>query len=287
MTENPYANKSGGIATPTPPTWCPGCPNYQIYTGIREVIEEGIKKKKWKKNDFAMVSGVGCHGKIYDYTDLNGLNTLHGRVPPTCLGLKLGNPKLKVLGFSGDGDAYSEGLAHTIQAARYNSNWTYIIHNNQIFALTVGQPTPMTEQGFKDKTTPHGVFLHPLNPIATMLINGATFVARVFADHKQVADVYREALKHNGFAFIEILQPCIIFHDHSKYKEHTYNLQDKDHDTSDFKKALREAQVFDYNTITKIPTGIFYKTKRPTFEEQVPAVKKLITTKKSWRDIPR
>ena len=81
--------------------------------------------------------------------------------------MKIGNPNLNVLGFSGDGDAYSEGMEHTIHAARYNADFKYLIHNNQVFALTVGQPTPVSEEGFKDKTTPQGVKLHPINPTST------------------------------------------------------------------------------------------------------------------------
>ena len=138
------------LLTNQKPTWCPGCQNFQILEGVKRAIEKSGKKQ----NEIAIVSGIGCHAKIYDYLNLPGLNSLHGRVPPVCLGLKLGNPKLTVLGFSGDGDAYAEGLEHTIHAARYNSDFKYIVHNNQVFSLTVGQPTPVTEKGFKDKTTP-------------------------------------------------------------------------------------------------------------------------------------
>jgi 2-oxoglutarate ferredoxin oxidoreductase subunit beta len=86
------------------------------------------------------------------------------------------------------------------------------VHNNQVFALTVGEPTPTTEKGFKDKTNPDGVKITPLNPIRLVLSAGASFVARVFADSKQVEWVLGEAMKHKGFAFIEIIQPCLIFH---------------------------------------------------------------------------
>src|SRR3989344_1346474 len=107
-------------------TWCPGCPNFQILAGAQQFLEEEIKKGK-KKQDFAIVSGIGCHAKIFDYLDLPGINTLHGRVPPTCLGMKLARPELNVIGFSGDGDAYAEGMEHVISAARFNSNFKYLI----------------------------------------------------------------------------------------------------------------------------------------------------------------
>jgi len=191
-TRSEQVSHSSALNTRTKPTWCPGCPNFQILAGVKNTIENEIKKGK-KKEDFAIVTGIGCHAKMFDYINLNGLNTLHGRVLPTCLGIKIGNPNLTVFGVAGDGDAYAEGMAHLIHAARYNSNFKYIVHNNQVFALTVGQPTPTTELGFKDKTTPEGVKIHPLNPIKLMLASGASFVARVFADAKQVEYVFKEA----------------------------------------------------------------------------------------------
>ncbi len=277
---------SSKISTQTNNTWCPGCFNFQILAGVKNFLDKEISNGK-KKEDFAMVTGIGCHGKIYDYINLNGINTLHGRVLPACLGLKIGNPNLNVLGFSGDGDAYSEGMEHTIHAARYNADFKYIIHNNQVFALTVGQPTPVTEEGFKDKTTPQGVKLHPINPIRLMLASGATFVARVFADAKQIEWILKEAMNHKGFAFIEVIQPCIIFHPDIGYKDKTYSLEEKGHDKTNFDEAWKKAGEFDYSDVKKIPMGIFYQTQRPVFEEQFPQLVELKKKKISWKEIKR
>lgn len=245
-------------------SWCPGCFNNQILAGV----EEFLKNKNLK--DFAISAGIGCHAKIYDYLNLPGLNTLHGRVIPTCLGMKIANPKLNVLGFAGDGDAYNEGISHLIHAARYNSNFTYVVHDNQVFALTVAQPTSTTEQGYIDKTTPFGVQTTPMNPINLALSIGCTFVARVFADPKQVKSVLEAAHKHKGFAFIEVLQPCVVFHLDAGYKERTYMLDKAKHDKSNLKAALHKAKEFDYNSKKgKIPLGIFYQIKKPVFEELV------------------
>ncbi|MEJ2267981.1 MAG: thiamine pyrophosphate-dependent enzyme [Nanoarchaeota archaeon] len=273
-------------STPTKPTWCPGCWNFQILAGVKRFLE----KSEMKQDECAIVTGIGCHAKIFDYLNLNGLNSLHGRVLPTCLGLKIGNPNLNVLGFSGDGDAYAEGISHLIHAARYNSNFKYLVHNNQVFALTVGQPTPTTEQGFKDKTNPLGVKIPPLNPLRLMLASGASFVARVYADVNQIEYVLAEAFKHKGFAFIEILQPCIIFHNDNGYREKTYSLDKINHDKTNFSEAWKRAQEFDYNIITeqtKIPLGIFYQIERPILEEQYPQLIKLKKDGKSWKDIKR
>lgn len=281
--------KQTSLDTGIPSTWCPGCFNFQILTAVKNVIAKQIAEGK-KKEDFAIASGIGCHAKIFDYIKLNGINTLHGRVIPTCLGLKIGNPNLSVLGFSGDGDAYAEGMEHLVHAARYNSDFKYIVHNNQVFALTVGQPTPTTEQGFKDKTTPAGVKLYPLNPIKLMLASGASFVARVFADVKSVEQVLQEALKHKGFCFIEIVQPCLIFHPDLKFKEKIYNLQETGHDKTNFDEAMKKAEEFDYNFVgekTRIPAGIFYQKEKPVFEDIIPQLARLKKEKKSWRDIER
>lgn len=257
------------ISTKTIPTWCPGCWNFKILAGVKNYFEKRIKSESDRKK-YAMVTGIGCHAKIFDYINLNGINSLHGRVLPTMLGMKIANPKLNVIGFSGDGDAYAEGMEHTIHAARYNADIKYLVHNNQVFALTVGQPTPVTESGFKDKTTPRGVKPHPLNPIKVMLAAGCGFVARVYADGKQVENVLEEAFRHKGFAFIEVIQPCLIFHSDADYMKHTYFLDDKKHDKTNFYEAMKRAEEWNYDGInekTKIPLGIFYKKRIKTFDE--------------------
>ncbi|GAI40162.1 unnamed protein product, partial [marine sediment metagenome] len=220
------------LDTNTKPTWCQGCYNFQILAGVKNFLE----RSRIRRENIAIVTGIGCHAKIFDYINLNGINTLHGRVLPTCLGIKIGNPNLNVIGFAGDGDAYAEGMEHLIHAARYNADIKYFVHNNQVFALTVGQPTPTTEIGFKDKTTPQGVKIYPLNPIKLMLASGASFVARVFADSKQIEYVLKEALKHKGFAFIEVLQPCLIFHPDVSYRNKVYSLDKVNHDRTNFEQ---------------------------------------------------
>lgn len=282
----PIKQKPASIETGMPSSWCPGCWNFQILAGVKNYLNKQISAGK-KKEDYALVSGIGCHAKIFDYINLNGINTLHGRVLPTCMGVKIGNPNLKVLGVSGDGDAYAEGMEHLIHSARCNSDIKYIVHNNQVFALTVGQPTPTTEMGFKDKTNPYGTKLMPLNPLKIMLASGATFVARVFAEAGQVEQVLEEAFKHKGFAFIEIIQPCIVFHPDIGLKEKTYQLANVNHNKKSYEEALKKAEEFDYNTAHRIPLGIFYQVEKPVFEDKFLQLSELKRKKMSWRDIKR
>ena len=281
--------KLTNVRTSALSTWCPGCYNFMILAGFERFLQEQIKLGK-KKEEFAIVSGIGCHGKIFDYINLPGINALHGRGIPVAIGMKLAKPSLNVFEFAGDGDAYAEGIEHLVHAARYNSNFKLIVHNNQVFALTVAEPSPVTERGYKDKTNPLGVKLKPLNPIKLMLAAGASFVARVFADVNQIQQVLNEAHKHRGFSFIEVIQPCIIFHPDLDYKSHTYNLQDAKHDKTNMKAALERADEFDYDAIksnTKIPLGIFYQKERETFEDNFPQLKDLKKKKIGWKDIKR
>ncbi len=257
-------------------TWCPGCGNFGILTSFKKAVVE-LVDEGFKKENFVVVTGIGCHGKIYDYLNLNGFYSLHGRPIATAVGIKLANPNLNVVVFAGDGDTYAEGISHFIHAARRNSNITLVVHDNQVFALTTGQFTPTSEFRFKGKSTPQGSPENPLNPIELALVSGATFVARAFAlDINHLKGILKEGIKHKGFSFIEVLQPCISFHNTSEYiRNHSYKLEESGHDYTNFEAALRKSREWDYNFSenSRIPLGIFYKVERETFEERVGANK--------------
>lgn len=254
------------LSTEAKITWCPGCPNAQILVAFREALTELATNSLLRTEDVVIASGIGCHGKITDYANVNSFTSLHGRLVPTLTGVKLANTKLTAAGFSGDGDSYDEGLNHLIHAARRNSNISIFIHNNQVFGLTAGQATPTTFKGFKGRSTPEGSFEEPLNPLFLMLSAGATFVARSYAlDIKRTKDIMKAALLHRGFSFVDIIQPCLIFNDtRDYYKDHVYWLPE-DFPKDDFETALvKSREIGD-----KLPFGIFYQTERPTFEEIV------------------
>ncbi|MBU3904741.1 MAG: 2-oxoacid:ferredoxin oxidoreductase subunit beta [Nanoarchaeota archaeon] len=249
-------------------TWCPGCFNFAILNSMKETLTNLVNQKKIKKENIVSVCGVSCAGKIFDYINVNGFLSLHGRVIASAIGINIGNPNLKIIGFSGDGETYSEGLNHLAQAARKNIDMTMIVHDNQAFALTTGQQTPTTEIGYRGKSNPSGTFDKPLNPISFALICGATFVARTTATNpKHMNKVFEEAIKHKGFAFVEVLQPCITFHNNMDYfRKNIYEIK-----LNDFDGAMKLALEWDYNLNgAKIPIGIFYKESRKTFVEQLP-----------------
>ena len=267
-------------------TWCPGCPDHMILESSRRALMS-LMKQGYKRKNFAMVAGIGCHGKIFDYLNVSGVYGLHGRAIPVGEGIKLGNPNLDVVIFAGDGDTYSEGMEHFISACRFNSDMTLIVHDNQSFSLTTGQATPTSQRGYKTKAEPFGDFNKPINPILLALSAGATFVARCNArdlDHSQ--KIIEEAIKHKGFAFIEMLQDCLVFNLEVNMKDDwMYKLPEKNRSLGE---AMKLASEFDYSTRTgKIPLGVFYKTHRPTIEEEWPQLALLRKKKIGWKDLKR
>jgi 2-oxoglutarate ferredoxin oxidoreductase subunit beta len=136
-------------------TWCPGCGNFSILNAIKSTLKSLIKEGILLK-DVVLVSGIGCHAKIVDYLNVNSFYAIHGRVIPVATGIKLANPSLKVIGFTGDGDAYGEGIAHLIFAAKRNIDISLIVHNNSVYGLTTGQYSLTSPLDFKAKSTPKG-----------------------------------------------------------------------------------------------------------------------------------
>jgi 2-oxoglutarate ferredoxin oxidoreductase subunit beta len=263
------------LNTPKKNTWCPGCGNFGILSAWKAaLLELGLEREQ-----VVMVSGIGCHGKIVDYVNVNGFHGIHGRVLPLATGIKLTNPDLTVVGFSGDADCYDEGWDHFCHAVRRNIDMTLIVHNNMILGLTTGQTTATSQQGFKTKSTPFGSITPPLNPIAHAIIANGSFVARGFAgDPKHLQSLIVEAVKHKGFGYVDVFQPCVTFNYLNTYdwfRQRVYKLQDAGHDHTDKQKALEKS--FEWGD--RIPIGIFYKEERPTYRDNLPHIKDAPLTK--------
>ncbi len=261
-------NKKIELGTENEKTWCPGCPNFMILESVKKaimaLINDGVKHE-----NFVMVTGIGCHAKIFDYLNISGFYGLHGRVLPTAVGITLGNPTLTLLGFAGDGDTYAEGMAHFIHAGRYNANMTFIVHDNQSFSLTTGQATPTSQQGYKNRAEPLGEFNKPFNPIKLALAAEMSFIARCNArDIGHTAEILVKAIKHNGFSFVEIIQDCLIFNRDANNKD---ALMYKISDNKDITQAWKFAEQWDYNSKKgKIPLGVIFSEEKPTLDDKWP-----------------
>lgn len=207
--------------------WCPGCGNFGILNALSQALDGlGLEPK-----DVLFVSGIGQAGKTPHYIKGNVLNTLHGRTLPTATGAKIANSGLTVIAIGGDGDGYAEGGNHFIHALRRNIDITYLVHNNQVFGLTKGQASPSSDPGMMTGTTPWGVYNEPFNPLAAAISMNGSFVARSFAgDQEHLAKTIQAAVKHPGFALVDILQPCVTFNKINTYQWYRARVYDLNQD---------------------------------------------------------
>jgi 2-oxoglutarate ferredoxin oxidoreductase subunit beta len=190
--------------------WCPGCGDYAILAAVQSVFPElGVPRE-----NFVVVSGIGCSSRFPYYVNTFGFHSIHGRAPAVATGVKVARPELEVWVATGDGDSLSIGGNHTIHMLRRNVGVKVLLFNNRIYGLTKGQYSPTSELGKKAKSTPYGSLDRPFNPLSLALGAEATFVARsvdVFQPH--LKSVLKKAAAHQGSAFIEVLQNCNIFND--------------------------------------------------------------------------
>ncbi len=245
------------------PAWCPGCGNF----GILNALKKALVDLELAPEVVLLVSGIGQAGKLPHYTRGNVLNVLHGRALPAAAGAKLANPELTVIAVGGDGDGYGEGGNHFLHTVRRNHNITYLVHNNQVYALTKGQASPTSDRGFVTKTTPQGAPA-PLNSLAVAVAAGGTFVARGFAgDVDHLAGLIKRGIQHHGFSLVDVLQPCVSFNHRNTYawyKERVYKLEEPAYNPADRWAALEKCEEWG----ERIPIGVIYQQERPAFEDE-------------------
>jgi 2-oxoglutarate/2-oxoacid ferredoxin oxidoreductase subunit beta len=190
--------------------WCPGCGDYAILNAVQSVFPElGIPREQ-----FVVVSGIGCSSRFPYYMNTYGFHSIHGRAPAIATGIKIARPDLEVWVATGDGDSLAIGGNHTIHMLRRNVGIKVLMFNNRIYGLTKGQYSPTSEFGKKTKSTPFGTADRPFDPLALAIGAGASFVARsvdIFQVH--LKDTLRKTAAHRGAAYVEILQNCNIFND--------------------------------------------------------------------------
>jgi len=250
-------------------TWCPGCGNFAVQHALKDLLAqmdgEGLPLER-----VVLVAGIGQHGKLFDFMNLNGFYSLHGRTIPVATGIRLANPDLKVICVTGDGDSYAEGLDHLIFAAKRNLDITVLVHDNRVYGLTTGQFTPTSAYGYRGHSTPQGEKEAPLNPMELMLASGATFIGRGYTGRRdELRRLIREAILHRGFSFVDILQICATYNDLTAYyNERVYAWPEED--SGDREAAGRKAAEWDYSADAKIGLGVMYRKAAPTFEDAYP-----------------
>lgn len=188
--------------------WCPGCWDTLIIMALKNAFKE-LEILSHKR---VVVSGVWCSGKASQYVDWYAAETLHGRALPFATWVKLAKPELTVVVMWWDGDGYGIGMGHFIHSCKRNINMTYLVFNNENYALTTGQASPTTPLGAKTKTTPDGNTNLPFDPIQLAIDAGCGFAKR--ADSSKFAElkeIIKEAILHPGFAIIDITQACPSF----------------------------------------------------------------------------
>ena len=249
------------------PDWCAGCGDY----GVLSSLQNAYAKLGKGNHEHLTVSGIGCSSNLPGYIRTYGMHTLHGRALAVATGAKLANHEMNVVVTGGDGDGYGIGGNHFIHTMRKNIDLLYIVMDNQIYGLTIGQTSPTSLMDMKTKSTPFGNIEAPLNPIAMAIVTGATYVARGFSGNpRQLAELMYNGMQHKGFALIDVFSPCITFNrDNTSdfFKQRVRELED--HDPSDKAAALEEAVKWG----DEIPIGLFYQdTSRPSLDEMEPVL---------------
>jgi 2-oxoglutarate ferredoxin oxidoreductase subunit beta len=249
------------------PAWCPGCGNFAILKAFKDAMVLLGKEPR----QFTIVSGIGQAGKFPHYTRCHTFNGLHGRTLPVATGIRLANHEMTVIAVAGDGDCYGEGGNHLLHAMRRNVDVKLFVHDNQIYGLTKGQASPTTGEGMVTKNMPFGVLSEQLNPMALAVALDCSFAGRGFAvDTEHLTGLIKEAMEHEGFSLVDILQPCVTFNKvntYDWYRQRVYRLG-SDHDPGDrvaaFMKALEWGE--------RIPLGVIYRNRRRTYEAGVPII---------------
>ena len=242
------------------PVWCPGCGDFPVLLGLTKALAHLGRKPE----DIAIVSGIGCSSRIPAYTCCYGFHGVHGRSLALAAGLKVARPELTVIVAGGDGDGYSIGGNHFIHACRRNVDMTYIVMDNQVYGMTKGQASPTTEPDWSSKLTPGGTGVRSFTPLGIALAAGATFLGRAFGgDSNATAKLLCEAIEHPGFAFVEVLSPCIIYRPEQREWKNMVHATDGD-PLAD--RALAGQQLLSDDGFT---TGLLFRTDYPAYGPEI------------------
>lgn len=248
------------------PNWCPGCGDFSVQAAIqRATANVGLEPE-----NLALISGIGCSGRISGYINSYGFHSIHGRSLPIAQGVKIANRDLTVIASGGDGDGFAIGMGHTVHALRRNIDMTYIVMDNHIYGLTKGQTSPVSAVGFKTKSTPTGSIESPFSIMELAISAGASFVAQSFSsDLKELTSIIEQGINHKGFSFINVFSPCVTFNKVNTYEWFKENIV-KLSSIEGYDPANRAQAV---NTLMEndgLVTGLIYQNKeKPSYEQLV------------------
>jgi len=244
-----------------PHIWCPGCGIGTVVTSFAEAL----RKEKYDLDKIAVVSGIGCTGRVAGYTKLDSFHTTHGRAIPFATGLKLAKPDTKVVVFSGDGDIAGIGGNHLIHAARRNMDLVVICVNNFNYAMTGGQVAATTPKDANASTAPYGNFENAFNLPYLTDAAGATYIARWTSLHlRRVTKSIQEALNKRGFSFIEVITPCVTLYARRNRLGDGLNLLKYYYDKSEIQHGA-DTKTLDISYQGKLIVGKFVDKEKPTF----------------------
>lgn len=196
------------FATDQEVRWCPGCGDYAILKCVQKTMAD----LEANPDETVFISGIGCSSRFPYYMDTYGFHTIHGRAPAFATGLKLSNPDLDVWMVTGDGDGLSIGGNHLLHLIRRNVNMQVLLFNNEIYGLTKGQYSPTSRPGTRSPSSPKGSIEGAVSAGAFALGAGAHFIARgIDTDAKNLSATLKKAHAHQGTAFVEIYQNCIVY----------------------------------------------------------------------------
>ena len=243
--------------------WCPGCGNFSILECLKNALDELGKEP----HEVLVAAGIGQAAKTPQYISANAFCGLHGRGLPAAVAAKIANEKLTVIVNTGDGDSYGEGGNHFIHNIRRNVDITHFVHDNQIYGLTKGQASPTSIEGLVTGVQTDGNINIPFNPILLAIAAGAGFVARAFTgNQEQLTSLMKQAIEYNGYALVDILQPCVSFNKvntYAWYNERVYEL-DEGYDPTNKIGAMEKAMEFG----DRIPIGLIYKEEKESFHQK-------------------
>jgi len=269
--------------------WCPGCGDF----GILNAVQMALAEMNVDPSNVVVVSGVGCSSKAPHFIKTYGVHTLHGRAVPFATGIKLANPNLEVIIEGGDGDGLGIGAGHFVNSGRRNIDMLYIVHDNEVYGLTKGQASPTLPLGEKPKSLPTSNINQGINPLLLAIASGYTWVARGYSyDVRHLKDLIIKGIRHKGYAFLDVLQPCPTYNDiqtkeywagegnldpAGKMMPRTYKLEDTGYDgvvhknqESEVQQKIQQAVLKSFEFGDHTPLGVFFQNEFvSTYEERL------------------